>query len=307
MNYQKLFRHLLILLGFCSAVNSQIFFKSYDFPPPPYITTEVGKSIELVTPGVLRNWTVVGYTRAVNMNDTNQGSWFIKKLAPNGNVLCVTRLTTTIQGINIRHDSCFSHIRQSNQPVFMLAGSYARPAPFPFGLRQKAAWSMVDTSCNHLITRMISDSLWHQYRGVTKDNSDNFVNAGYIETFFPIFPVPFPGRQPDKILASKYSPAGFLLWANRYMLPSNGRRISNDIAYSVCYQPVDNTYGITGTTDYFTGKGGNDIFIMKVDQFGVPLWFRVYKQSLSSNSQVTESRRIYQCRMAALALPGGLT
>lgn len=297
-----LFNVILGLSLWIQNSSSQLFLNSYDFRPPPYVTWETGRSIQPVKPGLAGDWTIAGYTFALGINDTNQGSWFLQKLDLSGNVLCLKRLTTRmmsgIQEVNIRHDSCFSHVRLSQMPVFVLGGSYARPAPLPLGLREKAAWSMMDTACNHVMTQIIADTLCSQYRSVTKDKFDNFINAGYIETYFSNFPKPFPNKRPSKILISKYSSVGGFIWANRYLPPYNGQRHSNDIAYSVCYQPKDNSFGITGTTDYFTGSGGRDIFIMKINGAGTPIWFKVYKQSISQNTQITESRGI-------VALPDG--
>jgi hypothetical protein len=151
---------------------------------------------------------------------------------------------------------------------------------------------MMNLNLGHMQTRMIADTLEHLYRSIAKDKNENFVNAGSIETYYS------PKTEPTKILLSKYTSMGGFAWANRYIPPFNGIRYSNETAYSVCYQPVDNTYGVTGTTDYYTGNGGKDIFIMKVSQAGAPIWFKVYRQSIPSNTQITESRGI-------VALPDG--
>lgn len=146
----------------------------------------------------------------------------------------------------------------------VLAGFYTMPSPS--GLKEKASWSMVDTSCAVLMSRMIADTARHQYRWVTRTPANIFTLTGYIQRYTP--------GAVDHILASQYSPAGVLIWANEYIPPYT---YVTERAYGICYQPTDGSYAITGVTNRFTGPGGPlQVFIMKITAAGVPVWFKGY-------------------------------
>jgi hypothetical protein len=62
------------------------------------------------------------------------------------------------------------------------------------------------------------------------------------------------------------------MWIYRYIPPYNW---VDEYAYSICYQPFDDSYAITGITNRFTGPAGPyQIFIMKINSAGIPIWFR---------------------------------
>ncbi len=237
-------------------LNAQYFLKSYDLPP--FSTrTELGYSIEKNFDGtVAGKWSVAG----VSNSTPNAGSfdWMYLKLTNSGAVSCATLLGFSLA------DSCFSHIQQSaSQRRNVLAGFYRAPNG-----REKASFSMLDTNCFHVLSRQIVDSLRHEYRQVVKNTADVFTMAGYIETFIP------GSVTKNHILASQYSPAGGLMWAFNYVPPFPW---VDERAFSIVYQPIDGSYAITGITNRFTGAAGPyQVFIMKINSAGFPVWFKGY-------------------------------
>jgi Secretion system C-terminal sorting domain len=235
--------------------NAQYFLKSYDLPP--FTTrTELGYSIERNFDGtVAGRWSISG----VSNSTPNAGSydWMYLKLTNSGAVTCATLLGFSLA------DSCFSHIQQNTSRRNVLAGFYRAPNG-----REKASFSMLDTTCTHFISRQILDSLRHEYRQVVKNTADVFTLTGYIETYIP------GGANKSHILASQYSPSGVLMWAFNYIPPFSW---VDERAFSIAYQPTDGSYAITGITNRFTGATGPyQVFIMKVSAAGLPIWFKGY-------------------------------
>jgi hypothetical protein len=254
-----------MMLGmFIQQSFAQYFFKTYDFAP--FTTrTENGYSLEktIGTPIVGSGWSIAG------VSNTTPGAgdydWLFIKTNSSGTVLCKTLLGYPLG------DSAFSHVQLSNGRT-VIAGFYRAMNGY-----EKASWSMFDTGCMHIGSKQIMDSLQHQYRGVTKDMADNFTLAGYINSF-----VPGMGYV-NQILAAQYTPAGALTWAFKYMNAAPG---VTERAYSVCYQPVDGSYAITGITNRFTGPAGPfQAFVLKVTAAGIPVWFYVYSQITGANSE----------------------
>lgn len=244
---------IVIVLLSAKNTNSQYFLKTYDMPP--FTTkTEMARSIEQSGNS---NWVIAGFTNGIP--SPGGYDWFLQKITSSGVPVYTKQLGFAAD------DSCFSNIVFSGSLNNVLSGFY-RPSA---NLREKASWSMLDSNGIHLMTKVINDSLRHQYRGTTKNTANSFTNAGWIEDFVG-------GSRPNKILASQYSSAGLLTWAWKYVhsIPSD------DQAYSVCFQPVDGSYGITGTTNLFTGPGGPlQVFILKVNAAGMPVWFKIYNNS----------------------------
>ncbi len=273
----KMFNILAALAIFIvtESTQSQYFLKSYDFPPTG-TRTEYGFSIERNFDGtVAGRWTVAG----VSNSTPNAGSfdWMYLKLSNTGAVSCATLLGFSLA------DSCFSHIQQTILPRRnVLAGFYRAPNG-----REKASWSMLDTSCGHFMSRQILDSLRHEYRQVVKNPADAFTMAGYIQTYIS------PGVYQNHILASQYTAAGALVWAYNYMPPFTW---VDERAYSITFQPTDGSYAITGITNRFTGPAGAyQIFIMKISAAGIPIWYKGYSPMPGTYS---EGRKI-------IAMPDG--
>lgn len=244
---------------------SQLFLKSYDLPPYGS-RTEYGYSIERNFDGtVVGMWSVAG----VSNSTPNAGSfdWMFLKLTNSGTVTCATLLGFT------QADSCFSHIQlANNQKRNVLAGFYRTPNG-----REKASYSFLDTNCFHAGSRQVMDSLRSEYRQVVKNNYDNFTMAGYIETFNPGAPMT------KHILASQYSAAGALIWSFNYIPPFPW---VDERAYSICFQPLDSSYAITGITNRFTGAAGPyQVFVMKINSAGMPLWYKGYSPLMGVPSE----------------------
>ena len=247
---------IVFFLFITLQANSQYFVNTYDFPPYGS-KTDYGYSIERNFDGTAAGrWSIAG----VSNSTPNAGSfdWMFMKLSNTGTIGCTVLLGFT------QADSCFSHIQlSSGSRNNVLAGFYKNPAG-----RQKASFSMIDSSCGHVMTKQISDSLSHEYRQVVKNTSDMFTAAGCIQSYIT------SGVYQNHILASQHSAAGSLLWAYNYIPPFPW---VDEKAYSIAYQPMDGSYAITGVTNRFTGAGGiYQAFIMKISAAGAPLWFYGY-------------------------------
>jgi type IX secretion system substrate protein len=264
-----------MMLGmFIQQSFAQYFFKSYDFAP--FTTkTENGYSLEktIGTPIVGSGWSIAGVSNTTP--SAGDYDWLFIKTNSSGTVLCKTLLGYPLG------DSAFSHVQLSSGRT-VVAGFYRAMNGY-----EKASWSMLDTGCMHIGSKQIMDSLQHQYRGVTKDMADNFTLAGYINSFIPGM------GYVNQILAAQYTPAGALIWAFKYM---NTMPAVTERAYSICYQPLDGTYAITGATNRFTGPAGPfQAFILKITAAGIPIWFNIYAPMPGLNS---EGRKI-------IAMPDG--
>lgn len=272
----------LVLLTGTSA--SQYFLKSYDYAPFG-TRTDYGYSIERNFDGTLTGrWSVAG----VSNSTPNAGSfdWMFLKLTNTGSVVC-----SSLLGFSLA-DSCFSHIQFSNnQRRNVLAGFYRAPNG-----REKASFSFLDTNCFHVLSRQVMDTLRSEYRQVVKNTSDVFTMAGYIENFNPGAPIT------KHILASQYTAAGTLIWSFNYMPPFPW---VDERAYSICHQPLDDSYAITGITNRFTGPGGPyQVFVMKVNSAGMPLWYKGYSPVPGMPS---ESRRIIPMTDGGFVITGSST
>jgi len=250
-----------ILIVFLTQQSAAQFFKTYDFAPIG-TRTEIGYSLEK-TATVVSSWSIAGVT---NSTPSAGGyDWLFMRLNSAGTVSCKLMLGFSLS------DSAFTHVQLSNGRN-VVAGFYRAPNGY-----EKASWSMIDTSCSHIMSRQIVDSLQHQFRGVTKNPSDAFTLAGWINNF-----IPGTGYK-NHILAAQYSPAGALLWAFNYTPPYPW---IDERAYSICYQPTDGSYAITGITNRFTGPTGPyQVFIMKISAAGIPVWYKGYSPMPGTPSQ----------------------
>ena len=262
---------IAMLLGIFFQQSFSQFFRSYDLAPVS-TRTEIGYSLEK-TMTLSSNWSIAG----VSNSTPNAGSfdWLFMKLNSAGAVTCKTMLGFPLG------DSAFTHVQLSNGRN-VVAGFYRAANGY-----EKASWSMIDTNCTHLMSKQIVDSLQHQFRGVTKNPSDAFTLAGWINNFYP-----GTGYR-NQILAAQYTPAGALVWAYKYIPPFPW---VDERAYSICYQPSDGSYAITGLTNRFTGPTGPyQVFIMKISAAGVPIWYRGFSPIPGAPS---EGRKI-------IAMPDG--
>lgn len=276
---------LAVTLAFITGTSmSQYFLKSYDFAPVG-TRTDYGYSIEKNFDGTLTGrWSVAG----VSNSTPNAGSydWMFLKLTNSGSVVC-----SSLLGFGLA-DSCFSHIQFSaNQKRNVLAGFYRAPNG-----REKASFSFLDTSCFHVLSKQVMDTLRSEYRQVVKNSYDNFTMAGYIETYIP------GAISRNHILASQYSAAGALLWSFNYIPPFPW---VDERAYSICFQPLDSSYAITGITNRFTGAGGPyQVFVMKVNSAGFPVWYKGYSPAPGMPS---ESRKIIPMTDGGFVITGTST
>ena len=275
---------LVFFLIITFQANSQYFLNSYDFPPFGS-RTDYGYSIERNFDGTAAGrWSIAG----VSNSTPNAGSfdWLFMKLTNTGSTGCSVMLGFS------QADSCFSHIQLSSGSMNnILAGFYKNPAG-----RQKASFSIIDSSCGHVITKQISDSLSHEYRQVVKNTADAFTAAGCIQSYIT------SGVYQNHILASQHSASGSLLWAYNYIPPFPW---VDEKAFSITYQPLDGSYAITGVTNRFTGAGGiYQAFIMKISAAGAPIWFYGYAPMAGLHS---EGKKIVALPDGGFAVTGNST
>lgn len=264
---------LLIFTGILIHGSSQAQFTTYDFFP--FNTSiEIGRSIENRMP--------TGYSIGGSTN-TPTGSglsdWMYKQVSSAGVLQCMTMLGFS------KADSFFSHTKiVSPVPgVEVLAGYYMDTNR----LRPKASITFINPpNCTVGQSFQISDTMSHQWRQVIS-HSTGGVNRIALAGFIEQYNGPMQ-KTTNKILVAQYDVSGALIWAFKYNLPVN----SVDEAYSICYQPVNNTYAVTGRTNAF---GDIRVFILSLNMAGAPLGVRTYDPATGDTSH---SRKI-------LALPGG--
>ncbi|RPI17112.1 MAG: hypothetical protein EHM58_10365, partial [Ignavibacteriae bacterium] len=249
---------VLFMLASQSAF-TQYYFKSYDFSPFG-TRNDIGRSIEKRTPS--NGWSIAGYT-----NTTTGGyDWTYTKLNAAGIPVCTATLGFSLA------DSCFSHIEiNSNNPPFrraVLSGFYRNTSGI-----EKASWSILDSSCVHLLSKQILDTAKSQYRQ-TSMTPYGFANSGFIQMYSN-------GAYKNKMLVTNYSFSGSMSWGYKYFSYTP----SNDEAYSICYQPVGTAYCVAGRTNALKGYGTKyDVLVMKLTSAGIPSWKKIYKLPASVNS-----------------------
>lgn len=268
---QIILKTVLILLLFFigQTAKAQYFVKSYDFPP--FTTrTDISRSIEH---DITSGWSNAGYSNST----PNAGGfdWMLFRLDNSGFVK-----GTAFLGFN-GNDTCYSHIQLGTaRRDYVLAGSYYDVVSG----KNKASFSILDTNCSHLISKQISDTLGHTYRQVAVDPSNKFTLVGYIEDKMSPGPIP-----QNKVLAAQYSPTGILIWAYWYFSPSGS---STDEAFSICYQPTDNSYAITGRTDSSSLGPNFNVLVIKLNAAGIPIWSKSYRHVITGPGVNYNSRRI---------------
>lgn len=229
-------------------------------------SNESGREIVRIFPAsIYSNWAIAGITSTTN----NSIDWLLLKLNEAGNVLCEEHLGF------FENDSCYSIIRlPTGGSNLVLAGFYK----FPFSVVNEAAWTILDTNCIHLLSKKIRGSFGSTYRQVINVIND-FALTGYMKSMESM-------ALSEKIIASKYNAVGNMIWGFKYIIDPN----SNERAYSICYNNTDSTYAITGTTDKFRANypGTYDIFILKINSAGIPIWFKVYKFNYAFTSEANK-------------------
>lgn len=261
---------ILVLIMFLTFdAHAQFFIRNYSIVPSS-TNMEAGYSLE-PSSTLYNMWTIAGST-----NNPSQ-SWLFFKMNSAGVFLGGMTLGYLGNGLSY----CHSHVKMSANNYDILAGGYSTG----FLYSRKASWSMVDESnMTHIISKRIIDTSYSEYLGVARDNNNNFMPVGYIYKNMGSLGILY------KMLAAKYDQSQNLVWA--FALKTS--QATNDYCYSVCYQPYDDSWAITGTLDY-TGK----IFILKLSQSGGIIWFKTFTPYLSAYTfNNADSRKI-------IAMPDG--
>lgn len=262
----KLLLVVFLILSFPKYLSAQFFVKSYDFPLLSG-KTDIGKSIQLdISP--LESWSIAGFSNSTMASGGYD--WMFLRLDKNGFVKCSALLGFPY------NDSCFSHVQLETQN-YVLAGFYTNQL-----LKQRASFSMLDTNCNHLVSKQITDTSGSTYTQVIRGSqSMGFTLTGIKESAITSI-------AQKKIIACQYTNLAVLMWGFTYMtIPP----VSSEEAYSICYQMTDNTYAITGRTNIFTVSNTQyDVFVMKINANGGPIWMKVYRFMLTGTN--SEARKI---------------
>lgn len=252
------------------------FLQTYTVKPG---STDCARSLEIAASNT---FTEAGYTNA--LPSAGNFDWLFQKFNNSGN-----HLGSVLLGFP-QSDSCFSHTKLGATSNNIMAGFYF--TTWKAYTREIASWSMVDENTfGHLGSKMLIDSFRSQYRSVVRGNQgNNFVLTGISEAKTS------DGGLRKKILAGLYDASGNKVWLNRYST-SNFR---NEMAYSVCYQPYDSSYAVTGVLMDSTSSGFiKRIFVMKLTLSGNPVWYKIYTPLTGSYTHKrSESRRI-------IAMPDG--
>lgn len=228
-------------------------------------SNESGREIVRIIPSsIYSNWGIAGTTST----SAAQIDWLLIKFNELGTILCETHTGF------YNNDSCYSiTCLKTSGNDFILAGFYRWSL-----INNEAAWSMFDTNCNHLLTKKITGGSGSTYRQVIT-TSNGFALTGYILTLESM-------QLANKIIATRYNLVGNMIWGFKYII----NPASNDKAYSICFNPNDSTFAITGITDLYriNYPGSYDIFILKINSAGIPIWFKVYRYSIAFTSEANK-------------------
>lgn len=251
-------------------------YKYYNF------ANEEGRAIvKIGTNENYSNWSISGTSNTVSSGK----QWYIAKLRADGTVIIFKTMGMPFD------DSCFYMTRLPRvSKEHILAGHFR-----DFMFVPHASILTMDT--NHNIQNafiLTNDSLGSTYKHITYSSQTNFENTGFQK-------IRMGPMTPFKIIASEFNIMTGAAWAKRYHI-NNYSDILNERGYSITYQPLDNSYAITGVTDRFKpGSGLTDIFVLKLNALGNPLWYKIYTFPLPFHS---EANRIISLPDSAYAIAG---
>ena len=263
--------------GFLSSQIPTYLYKYYNF------ANEEGRAIIKI--GInenLTNWSIGGTTNTV----TAGKQWYIAKLKPDGTLALFKTLGTP------NDDSCFYMTRLTRvTKEHALVGFLKDILLIPH-----ASIIILDSNYNILNTQILTnDSIGSTFRHVTYSSPTNFISTGFIK-------IRIGSLTPFKIIASEFNILSGFVWFKRYHI-NNYSDVINEKGFSITYQPIDNSYVITGVTDRFkTGTPGKtDIFVLKLGAMGNPIWYKIYAFPPPFNS---EMNRIIALPDSCYALAG---
>jgi hypothetical protein len=278
-----LFLVIVITFLYPLSIHPQIssyLYKYYNF------ANEEGRAIVKI--GIsenLTNWSVCGTTNTI----TSGKQWYIAKLRTDGTVALFKTIGTPFD------DSCFYMTRLARTSKDHIMVGFLKDAmQIPH-----AAFLILDSNYNVLNSQILmNDTIGSTYKHVTLSSLTNFVSAGYMK-------IRIGASTPFKIIASEYNVLTGILWFKRYII-NNPSDIFNDRGYSVAYQPVDNSYVITGVTDRLkiSTPGKTDVFILKLGVLGNPIWYKIYAFPAPFTA---ESNRIIALPDSSYAIAGFTT
>jgi hypothetical protein len=230
----------------------------------------------------LTNWSISGTTNTV----TAGKQWFIAKLRPDGTVALFKTLGTPVD------DSCFYMTRITRaQKEHILAGFLRDNFLIPH-----ASFIILDSNYNTIIAQILTnDTVGSTFKHITYNSPTNFISTGFMK-------IRIGALTPFKIIASEFNILSGFLWFKRYHI-NNYTDVFNEKGFSIAYQPIDNSYIITGVTDRLKTStlGNTDIFVLKLGAMGNPIWYKIYAFPGLFNS---EMNRIIALPDSSYALGG---
>ncbi|MGH2574990.1 MAG: T9SS type A sorting domain-containing protein [Ignavibacteria bacterium] len=254
-----------LITGMFTCLHAQYKINDYDFPLP---SSDFGKS---VIKRIDNGFAVAGFSYSYPLGFPQRGyDWMFVRLNNDATVDRARLIGFSRDTAN--NDFCYSLVQLGTDSGFVLAGAMSNP-----NNKLKATLVKLDRFCNLRYSKRIKDTLRSQYRQVIKGPGDTLVFAGFIEG------TTVAGVSANKILVARYKPDGTRLWIYKYDLQSGSTIIQE--AYSVCYQPWDNSYAVLAK------YGPQGVLILKLNRLGQILAQRTYSFPNVTN-YVTEGRKI---------------
>ena len=270
----RLPKALIVLLAMLFSTNtifSQNQISHYNMLCPTSSGQEYGRSIII---RVDNGYAIAGYEYN-SPSCIGNYDWMFLKLRENGTVDCARILGMPYD------DKCNSLIQSKIDSGYFLAG-YTSDVTSPF--RKKATFMKLNKNCATVLCRGLFDTLNSAYHQVITDGTNNITFAGYNEIQVTV------GFKRNKILATKYTPAGVPLWLYRY----NSAGLSREEAMSLCTPVAGGGHCLAVKTDFYSGvAGNNDIMLVKLDGAGNIVWRKVYRITTPNmNTYNAEPRKI---------------
>jgi hypothetical protein len=167
----------------------------------------------------------------------------------------------------------------------LLAGGFAGTANFGggdftstssgFPPKSDIFIAKLDSSGNHLWSKSFGDTSDQYASDVAVDSSDNVLIAGSFASTINLGGVPLTSADAKDIFVTKLDPSGKHIWSKRFggIGDQKAGHIAVDASGAIL---VTGTFD--GTVDFGSGPlnsmGNGDVFIVKLDSSGTPLWSR---------------------------------
>lgn len=259
---------ILMVISIClSDLKAQFQIRDYDLKCGVTSGADFGRSI---INRIDSAYAIAGYSYASGCG-IGPFDWMLLRIKPSGNHESVRLIGT------LADDKCYSVVQSRIDSGYFMSGYMYDLSK---GKTKATIVKMKKNGTTLQYARWINDSLNSSYNQDIIDPANVVANAGWNERKIGT-------KQPRKILASQYSPAGVLNWAYRYDSWSTATTVSKstDEATSLCFQQVGSCYGVAVKTNFYSGSANNyDIMIVKLNYGGSVIWKKVYRFNLPSSN-----------------------